>query len=167
MATYSSTLAWEIPWTEEPGPWGRKRVGHDLATKQQQGVSMACLRSTCSLRSKTLHLGKSLGLETEDLNPSPCVAASLLRVCMCAKVLQSSLTLCDPVDCSLPGSPVHGILQTRIPEWVALSFSRVSSQPGIQFMSVRSPALAGVFFTSSATWEALKSLRHSYIKKLS
>ena len=128
MATYSSTLAWEIPWTEEPGPWGRKRVGHDLATKQQQGVSMACLRSTCSLRSKTLHLGKSLGLETEDLNPSPCVAATLLRVCMCAKVLQSSLTLCDPVDCSLPGSPVHGILQTRIPEWVAVLFSRGSSR---------------------------------------
>ena len=38
MATHSSTLAWEIPWTEEPGrysPWGHKRVGHDLATKQQ------------------------------------------------------------------------------------------------------------------------------------
>ena len=42
MATYSSILAWEILWTEKPGslagysPWGRKRVGHDLATKQQQ-----------------------------------------------------------------------------------------------------------------------------------
>ena len=39
MATHSSILAWEIPWTEEPGRlyslWGCKRVGHDLATKQQ------------------------------------------------------------------------------------------------------------------------------------
>ena len=36
MATYSSILAWEITWTEEPGSlWGPKRVGHDLATKQQ------------------------------------------------------------------------------------------------------------------------------------
>ena len=38
MATYSSSLAWEIPWTEEPGwlqPIGSQRVGHDLATKQQ------------------------------------------------------------------------------------------------------------------------------------
>ena len=39
MVTRSSFLAWEIPWTEEPGrlhsPWGRKRVGRDLATKQQ------------------------------------------------------------------------------------------------------------------------------------
>ena len=38
VATYSSILAWEIPWTEEPGgyiPWGHKRVGHNLVTKQQ------------------------------------------------------------------------------------------------------------------------------------
>ena len=39
MAAHSSILAWEIPWTEEPGglysPWSRKRVRHDLATKQQ------------------------------------------------------------------------------------------------------------------------------------
>ena len=42
-----------------------------------------------------------------------------------AQSLQSRLTICDPVDCSPPGSPVHGILQTRILEWVAMSFSRV------------------------------------------
>ena len=40
MATYSSILAWRIPWTEEPGglysPWGHKRVGHDLVTKPSQ-----------------------------------------------------------------------------------------------------------------------------------
>ena len=44
-------------------------------------------------------------------------------------VSQSCLTLCDPIDCSLPGSSVHGILQARILEWVAISFSRGSSQP--------------------------------------
>ena len=36
---------------------------------------------------------------------------------------------CDPMDCSLPGSSIHGILQARILEWVAMSFSRGSSQP--------------------------------------
>ena len=41
---------------------------------------------------------------------------------------QSSLTLCDPKDSILPGSSVHGILQTRILEWVAIPFSRGSSQ---------------------------------------
>ena len=43
--------------------------------------------------------------------------------------VQSCLTLCDPMDYSLPGSPVHGILQARILEWVASSYSRGSSQP--------------------------------------
>ena len=44
-------------------------------------------------------------------------------------VAQSCLTLCDPMDCSLPGSSFHGILQARVLEWVAISFSRGSSQP--------------------------------------
>ena len=44
-------------------------------------------------------------------------------------VTQSCLTLCDPMDCSPPGSSVHGILQARILEWAAISFSRGSSQP--------------------------------------
>ena len=39
------------------------------------------------------------------------------------KSLQSCLTLCDPMDCGLPGFPVHGILQARVLEWVAISFS--------------------------------------------
>ena len=44
-------------------------------------------------------------------------------------VAQSCLILCDFMDCSPPGSSVHGILQARILEWVAMPFSRVSSQP--------------------------------------
>ena len=46
-----------------------------------------------------------------------------------SEVTQSCLTLCDPMDCSLPGSSVHGIFQARVLEWVAISFSRGSSQP--------------------------------------
>ena len=45
-----------------------------------------------------------------------------------SEVAQSCPTLCDPMDCSLSGSSVHGILQARILEWVAISFSRGSSQ---------------------------------------
>ena len=44
-------------------------------------------------------------------------------------VTQSYLTLCDPMDCSPPGSSVHGILQARILTWVTMSFSRGSSRP--------------------------------------
>ena len=49
--------------------------------------------------------------------------------CVHAKSLQSCPTLCGPVDCSLPGSFVHGILQTRILKWVAMPCSRGSSRP--------------------------------------
>ena len=49
------------------------------------------------------------------------------QVCVCAKSLQSCLTLSDPMDCSQPGSSVHGILQARILEWVAMASSRGSS----------------------------------------
>ena len=44
-------------------------------------------------------------------------------------VIQSCPTLCDPMGCSPPGSSIHGLLQARILEWVAISFSRGSSQP--------------------------------------
>ena len=47
-----------------------------------------------------------------------------LHVCICAKLLQSCLTLCYPMDYSLPGSSVHGIFQVRILEWVAITYSR-------------------------------------------
>ena len=46
-----------------------------------------------------------------------------------SEVAQSCLTLCDPMDCSLPGSSVHGIFQAIVLEWTAISFSRGSSQP--------------------------------------
>ena len=51
---------------------------------------------------------------------------------------QSCLTLCDPMGCNLPGSSVHGIIQARVLEWAAISFSRDLSNPGIE---LRSPAL--------------------------
>ena len=55
-------------------------------------------------------------------------ADSLTTVSPESDVAQSCQTLCDPVDCSLPGFSIHGILQARILEWVTISFSRGSSQ---------------------------------------
>ena len=54
---------------------------------------------------------------------------SLCERGMCVKLLQSYLTLCNPMDCSSPGCSVHGILQARILEWIIISFSRGSSWP--------------------------------------
>ena len=66
-----------------------------------------------------------------------------LIICCCCLAAKLCLTLCDPTDCSPPGSSVHGISQAGILEWVAISFSRGSSWPRIE---AAAPALAGRFF---------------------
>ena len=94
MATYSSILAWEIPWTEEPGGLQSMGVTKELDTTQRLNNNNITFRSD-QIRS----------------------------------VAQSCPTLCDPTDCSPPGSSVHGIFRAGILEWVAISFSRGSSRP--------------------------------------
>ena len=71
-----------------------------------------------------------------------------LQVCVCVcvcLVAKSCLVLCDSMDCSLPGSSVHGICQVRILEWVVFPFSRDFAIPRIK---PTSPELAGGFFTT-------------------
>ena len=66
-----------------------------------------------------------------------------------------SLVMSDslrPYGLTLPGSSVHGVLQTRTLEWVSMLSSRGSSQPGIKSVSLMSSALVGGFFTTSATY---------------
>ena len=103
MATHSSILAWRIPWTEEPGGlqsmWSQ-RVGHDRVT----------------VHSHSPQQQQSI-IQT---NPDLVWRAHVLFARSCP-------TLCNHMDCSPPGSSVHGILQVRIPEWVAIPFSRGSS----------------------------------------
>ena len=72
-------------------------------------------------------------------------------LCMYVSVAQSCPTLCNPMDCSPPGPFVHGILQARILEWVAILFSRGSSWPGDRNQV---SCTAGRFFTVWATREA-------------
>ena len=78
------------------------------------GNSVATVQGTEACRFLALIMGHLV-------NNHPIVHACL--------VAQSCLTLCDTIDCSLPGSSVHGIPQARIQEWVAISFSRGSSWP--------------------------------------
>ena len=75
-----------------------------------------------------------------------CVFACV-HVCVCA-CAQSCLTLFNPKDCSPPGSSVHGILQARILEWVAISSSKGYSWPRDQTRVSVSPALDDRFFTT-------------------
>ena len=86
-------------------------------------------------------------------------------------VTVSCPTLCAPMDCSLPGSSVHGILQARTMERVAIFFSRGSFQPGIE---PTSPALTVQFFTFEAPGKSrfltylstLKDIHGSWKEKL-
>ena len=62
--------------------------------------------------------------------------------CECEReneVVQSCPTLCNPMDCSLPGSSIHGISQARVLEWVAIAFSILSSR-GLQNIKIPAPA---------------------------
>ena len=68
-----------------------------------------------------------------------------------SEAARSCPTLCDPMDCSLPGSPVHGIFQARVLEWVAISSSKVSSRPRDR---TQVSCIAGRHFTVWATREA-------------
>ena len=79
---------------------GSQRIGHDLATEQRQQF--------CT-KKQIIH--------------GDWPAFTYTAAAAAAKSLQSSPTLCDPIDSSPPDSPVPGILQARTLEWVAISFS--------------------------------------------
>ena len=88
-----------------------------------------------------------------------------------SKSLQLCLTLWDPMDCSLLDSSVHGFVQARILEWVAIILPppRNLPNPGIELVSFMPPALAGGFFTSQdgiqAEWQRLLSYPLSSTRK--
>ena len=79
-----------------------------------------------------------------ELNWTECVCAVL-----CAKLPQLCPTLCDPMHRNPPGSSVHGVLQARILQWVAVPSSSGIANPGIKLECPPSPALADRFFTTS------------------
>ena len=108
-ATHSSILAWKMPWTEEPG--GLQSTGskesdttawlHYLHNNNHTDTRWCALCILHRLNLTTVLWGK-----------------------VCCLVTKSCLTLCNLMDCSPPGSSVHGILQAGILEWGAISYSR-------------------------------------------
>ena len=75
-------------------------------------------------------------------------------MCMYAKSFHSCLTLCDPLDCILTVSSVHGILGKNTEVGCLPLLQGIFPTPGIKSVSFIFLALAGRFFTTSATWEA-------------
>ena len=140
MAPHSSTLAWKIPWTEEPGrlqSMGSLRVGHDWATSLSLFTFMHWRRkwqpTPVFLPGKSegwrTPVGCRLWGRTESDTAEVTYREKLRHAKLCAKSLQSCPTLCDPMEFSPTGSSVHGILQTRILEWVAVPSSGGFSWP--------------------------------------
>ena len=81
-----------------------------------------------------------------------CSVCVCVCVCVCASsVIQSCLTLCDPMDCSPPGSSVYGVLQARTLELVAISSSRKSSRLRDQTLVSCVSCTVGRFFSTRAT----------------
>ena len=80
------------------------------------------------------------------------------------KVTQSCPTLCDPMDCNLPGFPVCGILQARILEWIAVPFSRGSSQ--LRDRTQFSRTVGGFLTSYYSSTNSIMSLASSFLLSL-
>ena len=89
-----------------------------------------------------------------------------LHAAAAAKSLQSCPNPCNPIDGSPPGSPVPGILQARILEWVVVSFSRGSSWPRDWICVSCVSCIAGRFFTHWATWEGYQQSKNTKDREL-
>ena len=132
VAPHSSTLAWKIPWTEEPGrlqsmglqSWTRLSdfpfTFHFHALEKEMATHSIVLAWRIPGTGEPGELDKQQPLPQHCLAHKSCVS--------CAQSL-SRVQLCNPMDCSPPGSSVHGISQARILEWVAIPFSSASFQP--------------------------------------
>ena len=101
-------------------------------TKCEPGEGATCFLSRCPMLFTALRLHTLLPLPRIRFIHRPTIPSNPVRIssflsCPAAatKSLQWCLTLCDPIDCSPPGSTVLGIFQARTLEWVAISFSNV------------------------------------------
>ena len=120
--------------------WSASELGLDT----RQSAPESALETTAGLH----RFAQELGLDPRQSAPESVLESTAglhTSRCVCA---QLCLTLCGPMDCSPPGSSVHGISQARILEWIAIFFFRKSSQPGDQALV---SCNAGRFFTTSAT----------------
>ena len=149
MVTHSS-IAQKIPCTEEPG--GLQSVGSQSWTQASNkhtflgSAVTSCLDLTASAFAPVL-VKYFLTLSLPHLFIPALMEVQILPLSTDAVQSLSGVGLFfNPKDCSPPGSSVHGISQVRVLEWLAISFSRGSSQPRIE---PRSPALQMILYCLS------------------
>ena len=131
-APHSSTLAWKIPGTAEPGgllSTESHRVGHDwrdLAATAYP-LTVASTKTHWQTNSASIHFSSLMW--KLPLSPSHLKGVFWVEMPWSEVKSLSHVWLSVTQNCSLPGSSVHGIFQARVLEWIAISFSRGSSQP--------------------------------------
>ena len=106
-----------------------KSYMHPQEGKSQQENSWLWLPHLCETQQASPRKSPLIGLSRKCFHIFTDSQQSVHGHCCCSLVAQSGPAFCNPVDCSLPVSSVRGILQERILEWVAMPFSRGSSQP--------------------------------------
>ena len=158
-------------WCSSFSWWGQRKEGakrwtEDRTDDGQVLPLILCTRPDLHSRYHTVAGPQSLQpedcwlklIQCDSQCDSPGEKVLAMQMCVPAQSLQS-FTLCDPMDCSPPGSSVHGILQVRILEWAAMPSSRRSSLLRDRTHISCVSCTAGGFFIHWATWEAWECKR--------
>ena len=143
-------MVWSGHWEPEP------RSGQGLESDASTGAlwALGCTDSAVCHQKIGTRWQKDRHVLLDFSGPSPCLPLrSSFSLIGWSEVKWSGSvvsTLCDPMDCSPPGSSIHGIFQATVLEWVAISFSRGSSRPRYQ---TQVSHIVGRHFTLWATRE--------------
>ena len=129
-----------LAWTVTPWAAFWEDCRQDTQALFTRGCLQLCLSPDLRLRPRKEHSPRLRGGKWGNRG----ARGTLMSINVRAEVAQLRPTLCDPMDCNLSGYFVHGILQARILEWVALPFSRRSSPPKDRTWV---SCIAGEFFT--------------------
>ena len=109
--------------------WGAIAFSDIILSKSVQFTLSVVSDSVRPHRRQPTRLPRPWDSPSKNIGVGCCFLLQFMKVKSESEVAQSFPTLCDLMDCSLPGSSIHGILQARILEWVAISFCRGSSRP--------------------------------------
>ena len=102
---------------------------HPLSSPSPPAINLSQHQGRFKWVSSPLQVAKVLEFQLQHQSLQWTPRTDLNLFCCCCSVAKLCLTLCNPMDCSRPGSSVHGISQARILEWVVISLSKGSSQP--------------------------------------
>ena len=138
-------FSWDLIWEKEPGSWQKAFQAEMMAPGESWKFRISGMIKTGGPERRPMWLERN-EQESETMEGQRgkgrvknigcryrsfqylLLWDSLRFISEWSEVTQSCLTLCDPMDCSLPGFSIHGILQARVLEWVTISFFKIYRQ---------------------------------------